>query len=419
MSDGGTPRDLSRWIEFSGSGPPRVLNVFFWGTAMLVLAVHVNAILGEGTTIAPDWVLADGLLASGLLSMVPICVLWPLLAWHRSASAPRKAASCVFLFSALLPLPIGGIAAVILVSLSIGNAAAVFGMAGGIGYAASATLFALAVSLANPALSLVNALASSSVMLFLCLAMLVVFGALMQAWRRAEETRRLLAELERAHGELRRYAERTRELTVAEERARMAREMHDSIGHYLTIVNMGLANAQRFRSARPDDAWQEVSDAQALTQEALADARRWVRALKPLQLDGRAGIEAMRALAQSFSGAGAAVRFNSLGRWPDTDEATELICYRTLQEGITNALRHSDADRIEAVVDCTGEEVDLSVIDNGGGAAGAAEGFGLSGLRERVEEAGGRLLARSPAEGGFELVASVPVENRGAEREPA
>src|SRR5690606_24873213 len=87
---------------------------------------------------------------------------------------------------------------------------------------------------------------------------------------------------------------RVRELTVAEERARMAAEMHDSIGHHLTVIKLGLENAERFRDRRPEAAWEEVRQAKELTVAALADARRWVRALRPLPLDGHLGSEALR-----------------------------------------------------------------------------------------------------------------------------
>jgi signal transduction histidine kinase len=97
-------------------------------------------------------------------------------------------------------------------------------------------------------------------------------------------------------------------LTVSEERARMSREMHDSLGHYLAVINVGLQIAQRFREKRPESAWAEVEEARDLTREALSEVRRWVRVLKPLALEDRASPEAMVALARSFEGTDRVVR---------------------------------------------------------------------------------------------------------------
>ncbi|RNL86256.1 sensor histidine kinase [Halostreptopolyspora alba] len=240
--------------------------------------------------------------------------------------------------------------------------------------------------------------------------MVAVFRALDRARRKAEETRRLLAELRAAHEELRRYSGLVRDLTVAEERARMARDMHDSVGHYLTVINMDLTNAERFRAARPEDAWQEVHHARQLAQEALADTRRWVRAMRPLRLQGHNGIDALRMLTGSFDGTGIEVRLRVVGEEPELDEVTELVCYRVVQEGCTNALRHSGATLVEAELSGDESAVVVTVRDNGVGAdtAEVADGFGLRGLRERVAAAGGEVTVRSPESGGFEVSATVP-----------
>lgn len=250
-------------------------------------------------------------------------------------------------------------------------------------------------------------------------------AALVEARRRREETEELLGELEAAHAELRRYSARVRDLTVAEERARMAREMHDSVGHYLTVVNVGLENAQRFRTTRPDAAWEEVGQAKNLTREALAETRRWVRALKPLTLEDRAGPDAMAALARSFEGTGWAVGFDVAGAPRDLPGETELVLYRALQEGLTNALRHANAQRVRASLafdDGDGGHVRLTVADDGRGApddtAGATRehppdgGFGLAALHERAEAAGGTVSPASAPDGGFVLRVELPVEGR-------
>ncbi|MEE2043832.1 sensor histidine kinase, partial [Nocardiopsis tropica] len=142
-------------------------------------------------------------------------------------------------------------------------------------------------------------------------------------------------------------------------------------------------------------AWGEVEQARELAGEALTDTRRWVRALRPLRLEGRAGVAAMRAMADSFDGGGIRIAFTDAGDWPELSEEAELVCYRALQEGLTNAMRHSGADLVEVEVAADPAGVAVTVADNGAGApqGAALGGFGLRGLAERVASVGGALEA--------------------------
>ncbi|PZG19770.1 sensor histidine kinase [Nonomuraea aridisoli] len=399
-------RDISSWLRFSGDRPPMVFTVF-WGAAALCTATLAHGLAMSGSE--PGWELYPVLLAGGAVALPVAAVLWHVLPWRAPASLPRGTASVAFLVLTLLLLPAGAVPALLLVTLAVGNAQVVFGRRGALAYAAISGLYAFSIAMLNPTRQLLTAVADGAIMVLLCLLILVVVVAAVESHGRAEETRRVLAELEEAHAELERYAARSRELAVAEERARLARDMHDSVGHYLTVINVGLQNAQRYRTIRPDDAWDEVRQAQALTLEALTDTRRWVRALKPLRMDGRAGVAGLRALAESFGSADAGVVFTVTGAWPQVDEARELVCYRVVQEGLTNALRHARARRIEVALDCTPERVRVTVCDDGEGAPPGAlgGGSGLRGLRERLAAVDG-VLDVVPAP-GFTLRATVPV----------
>jgi signal transduction histidine kinase len=194
----------------------------------------------------------------------------------------------------------------------------------------------------------------------------------------------------------------------------MSREMHDSLGHYLTVINVGLQNAQRFREKRPEAAWAEVEEARDLTREALSEVRRWVRALKPLALEERASPEAMAALARSFEGTDLDVRFTVEGLERELSGEAELVLYRALQEGLTNALKHSRARRVTASLAFGAESVSLAVADDGEGVPeeDARKGFGLATLEERTAALGGVLSAGNASEGGFALRLELPVETR-------
>lgn len=408
---------LIGWLEFSENRPPRILSLFFWG------AIGATGLVGTASVVSADrftWPPQSPLLVIGILSAVLVCATWLAIPWTAAAPARRKVVTVVFLAGTLFAMLWGNFTAFVLMSLAIGNALIVLGVAAAFGYIVLAALFHLGTSLLNPTQTLMDAAANTSVALIQSGAVLLVFLALFEASRNARQTRRLYAELEQAHAELRHYADRVRELTVTEERARMAREMHDSVGHHLTVVNLGLQNARRFRRSRPEEAWQEVSEAQRLTEEALQDARRWVRALRPLRLEGQTVTEAMRRLTESLSGSGVNVEYTVSGTWPQLPQDLETACYRAVQEGLTNALRHSGAAHIDVSVRC-GDSVVVSVRDNGRGAAAESvrTGPGLRGLRDRVEALGGHMDCLPQGSlGGAELRVAFPAQV-GAEPEVA
>ncbi|WP_087103884.1 sensor histidine kinase [Nocardiopsis sp. JB363] len=410
--------DLSAWVALRGNRPPRALNLLFWMAVLTTMFMFgVGFLTGGVAELRETDPLIIGYVVASAVGLVLSCALWPFLPWSPRTSWAGRTATVFFLLLSLGTMFISNHTTFLLVCVAAMNAVAVFGLAGLLGYAVLLIVFSM-TAIVLPGMPLLVGVALATGLTMLALLSGSVYVALSVAARRAEHTRELLDELERAHEELRGHADRVRELTVAEERARMSREMHDSTGHYLTALAMSLSNALRFRTARPEDAWTEVEQARELAREALTDTRRWVRALRPLRLEGRAGTAAMRAMTESFSGGGVRIDFTETGDWPHLPEEAELVCYRTLQEGLTNAMRHSGADRIEVEVTAAPEGVSVTVTDNGAGAGDDAlrSGFGLRGLCERVSAAAGSVTIDSPTDGGFRLRVEVPSEPGAAGR---
>ncbi|TDE41708.1 sensor histidine kinase [Nonomuraea mesophila] len=400
-----------RWTHGTDTRAPYVLTALFaFASLVLLWSTLYVAVEGEAT-----WLFA--------VPPVALLLLWPFLHWNRGASPGRKAVSLLFMSAAFAGVAAGsGVSSIPLIAVTIVHAVCVFGAPGGAGFSAVLVAGSFAGGLLVRGADRAGWTVAETVVIaaFAVLA-LVTARTLLDARQRARETERLLGELSEAHAELGRYAARVRELTVAEERARMSREMHDSVGHYLTVINLGLENAQRYRETRPDDGWAEVRQAQRLTMEALADTRRWVRALKPLALEGRAGPAAMAELARSFEGTGIEVTFRAVGAGFALGEESELALYRTLQEGLTNAARHSGGRKVEVVLASSHDGVTLSITDDGraapapdgGGGEGRGQGVvggerGLAGLRHRIGALGGTLTAGAAPGGGFVLRASLP-----------
>ncbi|MEU1389894.1 MULTISPECIES: sensor histidine kinase [unclassified Nonomuraea] len=324
-----------------------------------------------------------------------VAALWLLLPWRR-ATGWRRPVALVFLLATLALGPLGSDGSHMLLTLiAIANVAFVYDMRAAAVIIGCLSAFMSTLDIVMYDRSLMHAAGQAVPFIVAASFVLGMTSAVLEARRRRAEAQRLLA--------------RVRELTVAQERARMGAEMHDSIGHHLTVIKISLENAGRLRSRRPEAAWDEVRLAKEISVAALADARRWVRALRPLELEGQVSSAALERLAASFDGTGLAVSFAVEGEEVPLEPDVELVLYRVLQEGLTNAVRHAGARHVRGRLTFGGGRVVLVVADDGAGrSADARDGFGLRSLAERARTAGGTLVAGDRPEGGFEVRAELP-----------
>ncbi|HXV93813.1 MAG TPA: sensor histidine kinase [Pseudonocardia sp.] len=222
---------------------------------------------------------------------------------------------------------------------------------------------------------------------------------------------RARAELAATHERLREYAAQAERLAAAQERNRVARDIHDGLGHALTVVQMQVKAARAVLATDPERADTVLAKAQRQSEEALAEVRRSVSALRgrrpspPLR-------EALRALAEETSAAGVPTRLSVEGPARPLPADAEESLFRAAQEGLTNVRKHARAASAEVVLDYSRSgEVRLEVRDDGTGLAGAetgAPGFGLLGLRERASHLGGRMSIESAPGLGSTLRVEVP-----------
>lgn len=241
------------------------------------------------------------------------------------------------------------------------------------------------------------------------------FGVFAEALARAEEahrrTQELLGKLQEAHRQLRSYASRVEELAVAEERNRMAREMHDTLGHRLTIAAVQLEGAERLIPQEPGRAAQMVHTAREEVRQALAELRETVAALRAPLEAGMPLPEALRRLADHFHTATGLEVHLVLPPEPfDLPPIHHLTLYRAVQEALTNVQRHAQAGQVWLVLTLHPDHVTLLVGDDGRGFPPEAEehGFGLRGLRERIEALGGDLHLEERPGGGAQLHITLP-----------
>ncbi|WP_149827589.1 sensor histidine kinase [Streptomyces tailanensis] len=213
---------------------------------------------------------------------------------------------------------------------------------------------------------------------------------------------------QRARLELQEYAARVAALSAATERNRLARDIHDSLGHHLTAMSVQLEMASDFRALDPDAAQRALNEARRSVRLALGDVRQSVRVLRG-ETEPPALSAALAGLARD-GGAPPRVTVEVHGDEDGYGAAELTALYRAAQEGVTNARRHALASRVTVVVRLAGNVARLVVTDDGRGFApdAAATGFGLVGMRERVQLVAGSVEIDSGPGAGTRLTVTVP-----------
>jgi len=242
------------------------------------------------------------------------------------------------------------------------------------------------------------------------------FGFAYYARNQAETARResqaLLADLQQAHRQLQAYAEQVEDLAVSEERNRLAREMHDTLGHRLTVAAVQLEGAQRLIPTEPEQASRMVGTVRDQVREALEELRRTVATLRtPLEADVSL-TRALARLATDFEQAtGLTVHLTLSEEMPALPGTHRLALCRATQEALTNVQRHARAQNVWLELAFQDGAVKLAVSDDGVGLPRVAElkGFGLRGLHERAGQLGGDLTLETRPSGGTLIAFRLPL----------
>ncbi|ONK14624.1 Sensor histidine kinase DesK [Streptomyces sp. MP131-18] len=246
----------------------------------------------------------------------------------------------------------------------------------------------------------------------------VFFPLLAGAFGTAARNRRayLAAVEERA-----RRAEESRESEarrrVAEERVRIARDLHDVVAHHITLVHAQASVAALFFDSRPDEARASLGQLTENTSSALDELRATVGLLREsgdrgAPLAPPPGLAELPALADSFRHAGLAVSVHRSGRARPLSPGADLTAHRIVQEALTNVTKHAGTGAARVDLAYGHDRLTITVTDDGRRVAAAGErppGHGLIGMRERATAAGGRLSAGPRPEGGFRVAAELPL----------
>jgi len=221
----------------------------------------------------------------------------------------------------------------------------------------------------------------------------------------AAEARASKAELER---------DAAARIAVAEERARIARELHDIVAHAVSVMVLQVGAVRHKLPAELAQDRDALQDVERTGRAAMAEMRRLLGAMRgeqdELELTPQPGLGNLVPLLEEVRRAGLAVELHVDGDPHPLPQAIDLSAYRIVQEGLTNALKHADASRADVTVSYQPNELQIDVRDDGHGAATSdGLGHGLIGIRERVKLYGGEMSAGTSNGGGFALSARLPL----------
>jgi signal transduction histidine kinase len=221
------------------------------------------------------------------------------------------------------------------------------------------------------------------------------------------------AELERAREELARRA-------VAEERLRLARELHDVVAHAMSVIAVQSGVGAHVADTRPEEVGKALAAIEATSRGALEELRRLLGVLRhdnevQASLTPVPGLANLESLLAEVGKAGLAVRLRVEGTPLQLPAGVDLSAYRIVQEALTNVVKHAGPARAQVTIGYRGQDVTLEITDDGGGAVPPAThgrvgtGHGLIGMRERVAAFGGDLQVGPCPGGGFRVAARLPL----------
>jgi len=260
----------------------------------------------------------------------------------------------------------------------------------------------------------------------------MVFGAVWVLGDLVRSRGDVIAQLEQRNAELELEREENARLAVAQERARIARELHDAVAHSLSVmvVQAGAARRALETGAVPADEGAVADTAsaserargalgaiEATGRDTLAEMRRVVGALRPSGEDAyepQPSLDQLDALLRTVRDAGLPVELVVEGERRAVPRGVDLAAYRVIQEALTNTLKHARARSARIRLRYGADALDIDVTDDGRGAAARLleqphRGYGIIGMRERVAMAGGDIVAEPGRSGGFEVRARLPL----------
>lgn len=381
--------------------------VYLAGFLLILISLVIN-IIDRSSQISP------GRFTASLICIGMVLVLHTLRPWTASRySKPEVANIVVLILMTLFVLgstwfspSLTGDAYLLLI---------VVGMAFRLlnGFAAAAlTSSAVALWLLIPYIYYgADVLLNLSLSIFFALAFFIAIGWLVRRnTTQLEHAKKLTLELQQANEELRLSRLREKDLAVVEERIRLARDIHDGLGHHLTVLNVQLQAADIQLETEPEAAAEAIQICRQEAQRALEEVRRSVAVMRSSPLNGTSLEEALGKLIREFTrNTPLEPKFEVVGDPYPLEAPVAMTCFRAVQEGLTNVQKHArDPQHLLIRLEYTPREVLIRISDDGLGGPEGEAGYGLAGMQERATQLSGKFRAEAGPSGGYILELTLP-----------
>lgn len=228
--------------------------------------------------------------------------------------------------------------------------------------------------------------------------------------REKERLARLNGELEQAYKKLIDHSAIAQKLTIEEERTRMARELHDTLAHTLTTLIIQLETCKKLVTIDPTRLPTELEKAQELSRSGFNDIKRSIKDLRPQAMEDKSFFASIASIIhETMENTNVQIKFNNLiSQEIDLTTQMEVALFRAVQESITNSIRHGHSDKIEMILEEKNNRLHLCIEDNGQGCSNIKKGYGMKGIRERIEGLEGSVSFSSAYGHGFKTEISLP-----------
>ncbi|NLD47715.1 MAG: hypothetical protein GX660_11025 [Clostridiaceae bacterium] len=238
---------------------------------------------------------------------------------------------------------------------------------------------------------------------------IILFSNITEYKRLLDELNEKNIELSALNAQLAEYATKVEELAIIKERNRFARDVHDTLGHTMTLLISLLEVSSIMCRKEPEKASEKLGDALKTARDGLKELRRSIKGLEPENLEYDDIVSSIKKMTEDFKLSGMEIDFVHEGLSSLINAEYSKVIFRVCQEALTNSLRHGKAKHVSIILKISQEKVKLFIFDDGCGCANIKKGFGLSGMEQRAKNLNGKLILGSDGESGFNIRLEIPL----------